>query len=301
MPRYILHIIIILFITLPAWAQTPCQTADNLVRQQYAAHTAGQSVDMQKKLLSQALQLCPDHPEAHNNLANLFEEQDAFQQAIRHYRKAIQAKTDFAKAWYGLGEIYHKQGQFALSLEAHLHACKTDKDSRERVEDLIRTKRYAVSENGTIANKAGLLLLFDPQRRGKINQMLAKCGKRASVNPVMTFRNLLFDTGQATLQSGSQAQLNEIAAALSDFAPQRIKINGHTDRRPFKGMTQTESDHANLSLSRERAATVKNALIKSGIPPDRIATDGFGPHKPVEAGDNEAAYSKNRRVEIAVE
>lgn len=299
MPRHILCFI--LFITLPALAQTPCQTADNLVRQQYAAHAAGQSVDLQEKLLRQALQLCPDHPEAHNNIANLFEAQGAFQQAIRHYQQAIQAKTDFAKAWYGLGETYYKQGRFAASLEAHLHACKTDKDSRERVKELLRAQSYAVSENGTITDKADLLLLFDPQRRAKIDQMLAACGMRANVIPVMTFRNLLFDTGRAELKAESQAQVDEIAAALSDFTPQRIKIHGHTDRQPFKGMTQTQSDQANLGLSRERAATVKNALIQKGIPADRIVTDGFGPHQPVAQGDNEAAYSKNRRVEISVE
>jgi len=98
--------------------------------------------------------------------------------AIESYRKALEINPNLSQAWNGLGEIYYQQGQFPLSLEAHLHACKTDKDSKQRVKDLLKNNRYAVTEEGEILDKESLLLLYDKQRRKAIDDMIAACGLR---------------------------------------------------------------------------------------------------------------------------
>jgi len=64
-------------------------------------------------------------------LASLLEDEGNYSQAIVHYKKAIELRPNFSQAWYGLGETYYKQERFPLSLEAHLHACQTDKDSKK--------------------------------------------------------------------------------------------------------------------------------------------------------------------------
>ena len=39
-------------------------------------------------------------------------------------------------------------------------------------------------------------------------------------------------------------------------------------------------------------------LIDQGIPPERLVAAGFGEFQPIEEGDTEEAYAKNRRIEL---
>jgi chemotaxis protein MotB len=39
-------------------------------------------------------------------------------------------------------------------------------------------------------------------------------------------------------------------------------------------------------------------LIAQGIPPGRLVAAGFGQYQPLDAGDDEIAYRRNRRIEF---
>jgi len=39
-------------------------------------------------------------------------------------------------------------------------------------------------------------------------------------------------------------------------------------------------------------------LISKGISPQRLAAAGFGEFQPIDPGNTEEAYSKNRRIEL---
>jgi len=71
-----------------------------------------------------------------------------------------------------------------------------------------------------------------------------------------------------------------------------ILIEGHTDDR---GSVQY-----NLGLGQERASKVRRYLSYLGINPKRISTISYGEEKPAEIGENEEAWSKNRRAEILI-
>ena len=58
------------------------------------------------------------------------------------------------------------------------------------------------------------------------------------------------------------------------------------------------SFNANMKLSNERAETVKNYLIKKGVDPSRLTSQGFGPTKPLNQGKTEQERALNRRVEL---
>ena len=63
--------------------------------------------------------------------------------------------------------------------------------------------------------------------------------------------------------------------------------------------TADGADAANLDLSKRRAASVKNELVKSfGVKGDRLETDGMGESQPVAPNDSPANKSLNRRVEF---
>ena len=285
----------LLIFSVSALANQDCNYATNLVIQAYDAGDSGNKYK-EKQLLNKALRLCSHHPEAHNNLASLLEEQGYYTQAISHYRQALQIKPNYANAWYGLGETYYKQGQFPLSLEAHLQACKTDKDSRRRIKELLKDEKFTVTEQGKILNKESLLLLFDASRRQEISRLISACGfKMGRVKPAVTFRNFQFDTGKASLKSGTEAQLEALAAALINLQTRRVEIYGYTDNQRFAGYSYNESKKKNQKLSEQRAATVARELADRGVYLNRITTHGYGDKKPVSRN-----RAKNRRVEIEV-
>ena len=291
----------VLLMNTPVMAYQNCNRASVLSNQALDLPNERAYFPKQKQLLNQALQLCPNHPESHNNLADIFEREQNYPQAIYHYRQALKARPGYSNAWYGLGETYYKQGQFPLSLEAHLHACQTDKDSKVRIVELLRNNQYAVTEEGKIINKESLLVLYDKQRRAPMKTMMLACGFQAGlVTNKQIFRNFHFDTGKAILKSGSERQLEEIAAALLQINSTVIEIHGHTDIVKFADKTKAESDRLNWQLSEDRAASVAHALAQRGVSRNRIKTKGYGYSRPAQ-GFSRQHHTKNRRVEIEVE
>lgn len=296
-----MRILILIVIACAGAAQAQeCDKANELTAQAYDLGFDAPVRARHKQLLREALRLCPGHAEAHNNLGYLFELEHDYEQALQHYQAATQSRPDFAAAWLGAGDAQAALGQFPLALEAYLHGCQ-DADARMRIEELLRTQRFRISEEGELLNKESLLLLFDPQRRARIREMLKSCGFKASVAPEFIFRNILFDTGKAALKPQSLKQLEEIGAALAQITPQEIIISGHTDKQGFKGVTDpAENARRNMQLSEDRADSVAQALARSGVPPAQINAAGYGQTRPLAAGDTEAAYAQNRRVTIEV-
>jgi Flp pilus assembly protein TadD len=93
MKHKFLTTLFLLIFSVSALANQDCNIATNLVIQAYDAGESGNKYQ-EKQLLNQALRLCSHHPEAHNNLASLLEEQGYYTQAISHYRQALQIKPN---------------------------------------------------------------------------------------------------------------------------------------------------------------------------------------------------------------
>ena len=64
----------------------------------------------------------------------------------------------------------------------------------------------------------------------------------------------------------------------------------HTDERG--------SREYNIGLGERRAQAVRRALLLQGVAEAQISTVSYGEERPAVAGHDEAAWSKNRRVEI---
>ncbi len=106
----------------------------------------------------------------------------------------------------------------------------------------------------------------------------------------VAIRDILFDTGKATIQPSSAATITMIADALKADGELALEIQGHTDN--------VGAAAANLTLSRERAAAVKAALVKAGIDEGRLTTSGFGDTQPVADNSTDEGRARNRRVEL---
>jgi len=118
-----------------------------------------------------------------------------------------------------------------------------------------------------------------------------------SSNPVdettwFDFDRLLFDTGSSTLQSSSQEQLQNVANILKAYPNVHVKLGGYTDN--------TGSEAANLKLSGDRAESVKNELVKLGVPESQLTFEGYGEAHPVADNSTEEGRAKNRRISMRV-
>ena len=103
--------------------------------------------------------------------------------------------------------------------------------------------------------------------------------------------NIYFDFGSAVLLPDSDAAIAEIARLLTDRPALQVYLVGHTD--------SVGTLEANLTLSRDRAQAVVNALEgRFGVASGRAVPAGVGPLAPVASNATEAGRQLNRRVEI---
>jgi outer membrane protein OmpA-like peptidoglycan-associated protein len=100
-----------------------------------------------------------------------------------------------------------------------------------------------------------------------------------------------FETGSARIEKRSHELLDQIATMVKDHPEVgRIRVEGYTDN--------VGAPSINLDLSRDRADSVRAALIERGVPHDRLRTQGYGESHPVAPNGTRAGRAKNRRVEF---
>lgn len=101
-----------------------------------------------------------------------------------------------------------------------------------------------------------------------------------------------FASGGSAL-SGDPAVLADLAAYLLAHPDQRAVIVGHSD--------SSGAEAANLKLSRQRAAAVRQRLIERfGVPAAQVSADGVGQLVPRASNATEAGRARNRRVEAVL-
>jgi peptidoglycan-associated lipoprotein len=102
-------------------------------------------------------------------------------------------------------------------------------------------------------------------------------------------RTVYFGLDQSTLASDSQSVLDNNIAKLKSGS-QHIRIEGHADERGTR--------EYNLALGERRANAVLQYLVANGIAKSRLETISYGKERPADAGHDESAWAKNRRVEL---
>ncbi|WP_430462017.1 peptidoglycan-associated lipoprotein Pal [Thalassolituus sp. LLYu03] len=99
-----------------------------------------------------------------------------------------------------------------------------------------------------------------------------------------------FDFDQSSIKSDSKTALMAHAAYLAGNSAARVVLEGHADER---GTVEY-----NLALGERRAMAVRRFLMANGASADQLKVVSFGEERPAVMGSNEAAYAKNRRVEV---
>jgi chemotaxis protein MotB len=114
---------------------------------------------------------------------------------------------------------------------------------------------------------------------------------------------VLFQPGRAELSDLGRAEIANIANILRGIADDIpdgidwvIRVDGHTDNIPLSGNGRYRN---NWELSQGRALSVVRYMTDFlGIPPERLAANGFGQYQPINAANTPEARAQNRRIEL---
>ena len=118
------------------------------------------------------------------------------------------------------------------------------------------------------------------------------------IGQVFRLNNVFFDFDKYSLRPESFVELDRVVAFLNEYPNIEIEMSAHTDS---KG-----SDEYNMTLSDNRAKSVREYIISKGITATRIISQGYGETKPVannsnaDGTDNPEGRQLNRRVEFKI-
>ena len=191
-----------------------------------------------------------------------------------------------------LAELRGQLGRLETALDA---SEARSRDQQVQIVDLGRRLNLA------LASKVEELARYRSEFFGRLREIL---GERADVRVVgdrfIFETEVLFQSASATLEPEGRRQIEGVAAALTEIAgkiPAEVnwilQVEGHTDRRPI-----ARSFASNWELSHARAMSVVRAMIAGGVPADRLGAAGYAEFQPVDPRDDEAAYRRNRRIEL---
>lgn len=103
-------------------------------------------------------------------------------------------------------------------------------------------------------------------------------------------RTYYFGTNASDLSDALAPGLAAHATLLKARPMLKLQVAGHTDERG--------THDYNLALGERRANAVAKYLISQGVAEAQIISTSLGKEKPAVDGHDEAAWAKNRRVEV---
>lgn len=118
----------------------------------------------------------------------------------------------------------------------------------------------------------------------------ARMKAEAEARAARSYETTYFDYDKANIRDDQKASLTASADKLKANGDIKVTLEGHCDERG--------TAEYNLALGQKRAESAKSFLVKAGVSADRVKTVSLGKERPADAGHTEAAWAKNRRVEI---
>ncbi len=104
-------------------------------------------------------------------------------------------------------------------------------------------------------------------------------------------RSVYFDFDSYVIKDEYRPVIEANAKALAANRKAHVTVEGNTDDRG--------SSEYNLALGQRRAESVVKALTLLGADPAQLEAVSFGEERPAMQGENEEAWAKNRRADLA--
>jgi len=101
-----------------------------------------------------------------------------------------------------------------------------------------------------------------------------------------------FAFDSSTIPSSERSKLEQVRQWFEANPGHSLFLAGHADKRG--------TPEYNRALGERRALAVREYLVGLGLKPQTLYTNSYGADRPAAEGDSEAAFAKNRRVEVGV-
>lgn len=165
------------------------------------------------------------------------------------------------------------------------------RDAENQLKDTssLRAKALLDARDAQLSQREAELSAKDAKISELEQQLQATQTARGTL---VTFGDVLFDLDRAELKPAGLQNVMTLAQFLQENPERQVIIEGYTDN--------TGADSYNLDLSERRATSVKMALVKLGIDPRRIVTQGYGKRYPVSSNATDSGRAMNRRVEVTI-
>jgi peptidoglycan-associated lipoprotein len=109
--------------------------------------------------------------------------------------------------------------------------------------------------------------------------------------PAGAAATVYFGFDKYNVDSSYRPMLQQNAAFLKANAQRHVLVEGNTDNRG--------SREYNIALGEKRAVAVRDTLLADGVAPSQVDVVSYGEERPAVEGNNEAAWAKNRRADLA--
>ncbi|MDC0073668.1 peptidoglycan -binding protein [Alphaproteobacteria bacterium] len=191
-----------------------------------------------------------------------------------------------------------------LALRAQLEALQNSLDQAEK-ED--KKQKVIISNlgkklNRALAQKVEELSKYRSEFFGQLRKIISNRNDIQIVGDRFVLQSeVLFASGSAKLEEKGKEKLIDVANTLLEIIPKIpnnidwiLRVDGHTDAQPINNSLFP----SNWELSTARANNVTKFLIRAGIPAQNIASAGFAEFQPIDKGNDEISYRRNRRIEF---
>lgn len=238
-----------------------------------------------KDLLTQALTDCGNDAEVHYLAAYSAERLRKYDKAMVHYLKATELDPAYAKAFFGLGDIYMVLGNAAAAIRAYENGLQILPENRRAGSslELARIKHRSES-GGEITSEEFIRVMQESKSQETTSGALD--------GPIVRMQ-ILFHIDSSKLSPRAEEQLAVVGKALENpaLSHQRFEISGHTDN--------SGNPDLNLQLSKARAEQVKKHLVNNfAIAPENLIVAFFGDTRPAVSNTSSENRALNRRVEF---
>jgi chemotaxis protein MotB len=214
-------------------------------------------------------------------------------------RESTEQKTRLGQAQSSLAELNDEIAALNEQLARVNQALEASEgkllDKDVEIENLGRRLNLA------LADKVEELSRYRSEFFGKLRDALSdNPDVRIEGDRFVLPSEVLFSSASAQLDSQGVKEIATVARTLKDITEQIpadidwvLRVDGHTDRRPIRKVFAS-----NWELSSARAISIVKYMISQGIPAEHLVAAGFGQYHPIDAGKSEAAYRRNRRIEL---
>ncbi len=227
--------------------------------------------------------------------------------ALRGQLGSLQALLDDFKDRNAAAEVQIQT--LGQDLNAALARAASEERRRRLLEEAERIRLEAEAEalagqNLQLTAQAEDLERYRSEFFGRLRDVLGNQeGVRIAGDRFVFSSEVLFDTGSAVLSAEGRQEVAKVANILRSVAAEIpeglnwvIRVDGHTDNVPLAGSGRYRD---NWELSQGRALSVVRYMVDAlGIPPNRLAANGFGEFQPVNPADTPEARAQNRRIEL---